>query len=649
MTKRIPLVILAVACLVASLAYPAYGELAAIQDVGDHEDRPYTTHDRGRGESGIRPAGDADTHEGDHENRPHVEPNGGQHARPTVGIAQTPALLYDEAMTVYLGNLARRQNGVPPLRWNVQLTEAARWFSWDSVENRPIGFCGHQDSQGNWPDGRARIFGFLGWAGAENAFCGYVTPQQAIGGWMNSPGHRANLLDRNSREVGLGYYRRASDGRGYVTQDFGHDPVYAPVVIANEAISTTSPNVALYIYGSEAGQGFGSLGQGLQMKLSNDACFAEARWEPYAAERAWTLAAGEGWRPVYVKLRDAFSRTLTVSDTIYLGANVPLSEIGAAQMSSTQPQVILYNLDGRGLPLVQFSLGWLADDTFDTFHLWTGNGERVGDDAAWGGTAFRLRPGSGDSFVWFYTTDFVKDTPLVAYVRLKVNSNTSASEVVRISVIGGGTEYGPLMVKGTDFAAANRYQEFPLAFTFNSNPNDVFLIFHFWRTGPADVYVDAVSFFTAPQRVSPTMTWDVPGGNYRGQGVWVRYTDGGGQFSDITEGSQTPLSLSVAPSSLSFLASRNGSAPPASVLKVSNGCQCPTWQVSSQVGWLQAQAVGADTIQVRASQRGLDCGSYTGTITVSPVGVSSVPPVSVPVTLTVVDSMQSIYLPLLLR
>ncbi len=47
--------------------------------------------------------------------------------------AQTPALWYDEAQTVYLSNLTRRANGLPPLRWNRQLTAAARWFAWDST------------------------------------------------------------------------------------------------------------------------------------------------------------------------------------------------------------------------------------------------------------------------------------------------------------------------------------------------------------------------------------------------------------------------------------------------------------------------------------------------------------------------------------
>ena len=207
---------------------------------------------------------------------------------------QTPALLYEEARAVYLGNLERRNSGVPPLRWNLQLTHAARWFSWDSTENRPPGFCGHQDTQGSGFDYRTSFFGYLGFAGAENAFCGYLSPEDAIQGWMDSPGHRDNLLDPNSREVGLGYYRRDNDGRGYITQDFGSDYVYAPVIIENEAVSTTSPAVNLYIYDRTPGAGFEGLGAATQMMVSNNAQFSAASWEPYNANKAWMLAAGTG-------------------------------------------------------------------------------------------------------------------------------------------------------------------------------------------------------------------------------------------------------------------------------------------------------------------------------------------------------------------
>lgn len=560
---------------------------------------------------------------------------------------QTQLLLLDEARAVYLGNLARRDNGIPPLRWNRQLTHAARWYSWDSTENRPAGFCGHQDTNGNWPDYRARAFGYLGGAGAENAFCGYVTPEYAIQGWMNSPGHRANLLDPNAREIGLGYYRRDGDGRGYVTQDFGSDPVYAPVIIENEAISTTTPGVNLYIHDRTATGGFAGLGAAAQMMVSNDVCFTGAAWEPYAADRTWTLNGGQGWRSAYVKTRDVFSRTLTASDTLYLGANVPLNELGAGQFSTVQPQVTLYNLNGNGLSYAQFSLGWLADDTFATFNKWWGNGERVIDAAAWGGTAYRLHPGDGESFAWVWDTTFIKDTPMVAYFRLKVNSNTSNSEVARISVKGGGTEYGPLILRGTDFAASDQYQEFALNFTFNSNPDDAFLIFQFWRSGSADVAVDAVSIFSAPQIVASPLTWLVPGGHYRGQGVWVRYTDGG-QFSAITEAATTQPALRVSPTALTFWAARDGSPPPTATLSVAQDCASFDWQVDGDAPWLQTQASGG-TISVGVDHSGLSEGLYSGAVTISAIDGASAMPVSVPVQLIVVDELYPVYLPLAQR
>jgi len=563
---------------------------------------------------------------------------------PTV---QTNMLLQDEARTVYLGNLARHANGIPPLRWNRQLTYAARWFSWDSTENRPAGFCGHQDTNGNWPDYRALAFGYLGGAGAENAFCGYGTPEDAIQGWMNSPGHRANLLDPNSREIGLGYYRRDSDGRGYVTQDFGSDSVYAPVIIENEALSTTTPNVNLYIYDRAPNGGFAGLGAATQMMVSNEVCFAGSAWEPYAANKAWTLNSAPGWDPVYVKTRDVFNRTLAASDNIYLGTHVPLNELASAQLSTTQAQVTLYNLNGNGLPQAQFSLGWLADDTFGTFQKWWGNGESINDPAAWGGTAYRLYPGAGESFAWVYDTTFIKDAPMVAYFRLKVNSNASNSEVVRISVKGGGSEYGPLSLRGTDFTASNQYQEFALNFTFNSNPDDVFLTFQFWQSGSADVFVDAVSIFNAPQMVTSPLTWSVPGGNYRGQGVWVRYTNGS-QFSDITEAATNPAALHVSPAALTFLAVRNGSLLPTSTLNIKQDCSSFNWQVGDDASWLQTQAIGS-TVRVGVNQSGLNNGLYLGTVTISSIGTSAVQPVSVPVQLLVVDQLFSVYLPLIQR
>lgn len=559
---------------------------------------------------------------------------------PTV---QTPALFYDEARAVYLGNLARRQNGVPPLRWNLQLTHAARWFSWDSTENRPVGFCDHQDTQGNWPIYRVAAYGYKGAGGAENAFCGYVSPADAINGWMSSSGHRGNLLDPNSREVGLGYYRRDSDDRGYVTQDFGHDPVYPPLVIENEAPFTSQTQVELYIYDAESSGGFAGRGPSDEMQVSNEPCFLNSTWEPYAAEKNWSLAAGaEGWRWVYVRSRDRFNRTSTVSDAIYLGSSFSPASLAPTQLSSTQTSVTLYNLDAGDLPFMQFSAGWLADDTFSTFSLLWGNGASTADPTAWGGSAYRMYPGGGEGSAWVWDSTFpIKNTPLVAYFRLKVNANTSNAEVARITVKGGGVEYGPVSLKGTDFLAANQYQEFAIPFVFNTL--DDFLIFQVWQSGSADVYVDAVSIFSEPQAYTSPVTWAVPGGNYRGQGIWVRYTDGAGQFSTISD-ALTVSQLEVSPTGLAFLAQRGGALPAPRIVAVATPCGSSSWEASDDAPWLQLQVEG-NAIRVLADPAGLGVGTYSATITVGSAAPGGLPPVLIPVRLVVVEHLYPNYVP----
>ncbi len=562
---------------------------------------------------------------------------------------QPANLVYDEMRTVYLGNLARRANGVPPLRWSVEMTNAARWFSWDSVENRPEGFCGHDDTLGRAPWDRMADFGYEGFGGAENCFCGYVTPEQAIDGWMNSPGHRDNLLDPTWQEVGLGYYRRDSDGRGYVTQDFGVDSIYPPLVVQNEALATASPAVNIYLYSREGTGGFTGTGPAVDMMLANDGCFSDASWQPYVAERSWTLEQGTGWRTVYAKTRDILGRTTVVSDTIYLGQSVPLDELGLHLAARNQEQVTIDGLDGGGLPYFQLSQNWFADDTNSTFNLWWGNGEAVNDPDALGGTAFRLRPGDGESFAWVWTTDFFKDIPLVAYFRLKTDDNTLGGEVARISVKGGGTEYGPVSLTGTDFDVANTYQEFPLAFTFHTDPDEGFLIFNFWRSGPADITVDGVYIFTAPEPVQSPYTWVVPGGHYRGGGIWLRYTDGAGTFSAVEEAPFSQRRLSVSPMSLTFLAESGGPSPAGRTLVVGqDGCGPFSWSASGDAGWLQVQPVG-DTIQVDVDTSGLPSGTYEALITVEAEAGVLGSPMQVPVTLRLVDDLERVVLPLVLR
>ncbi|MBD2773011.1 hypothetical protein ICL16_13245 [Iningainema sp. BLCCT55] len=52
----------------------------------------------------------------------------------------------------------------------------------------------------------------------ENVASGYSSAQDVMRGWMNSTGHRANILNPNYREIGIGYAR---GNQPYWTQTFG--------------------------------------------------------------------------------------------------------------------------------------------------------------------------------------------------------------------------------------------------------------------------------------------------------------------------------------------------------------------------------------------------------------------------------------------
>ena len=185
-----------------------------------------------------------------------------------------------------------------------------------------------------------------------------------------------------------------------------------------------------------------------------------------------------------------------------------------------------------------------------------------------------------------------------------------------------------------------------MPFSFKSS--ETFLMFNFWRSGSTDVYVDAVTIFTAPRAYSSTATWDVPGGNYRGQGVWVRYTDGSNQFSAFSEATTAAPSLSAAPGSLILFAVRNDRPPVSQTVSVTQMCGTFVWQVSDNADWLTTQTQG-DKVVVSVNQSGLANGMYQGAVTISAVGAVGVTPVTVPVTLIVADQATTTFLPFIQR
>lgn len=117
-------------------------------------------------------------------------------------------------------NQKRLENGLKPLAWNAELASVARVHSQNMAEYQ---FFGHRGLDGKMVSDRADNIGLNKWRaiGENIAFNrGYQDPiAKAVEGWMNSPGHRHNLLEDSWKESAIGV-AVAPDGSYYFTQVF---------------------------------------------------------------------------------------------------------------------------------------------------------------------------------------------------------------------------------------------------------------------------------------------------------------------------------------------------------------------------------------------------------------------------------------------
>jgi uncharacterized protein YkwD len=128
--------------------------------------------------------------------------------------------VYDDgAAMLYYVNYARCSSGLSPLTLNAQLTSAATKFSISMAVNN---FFSHYGLDGSDPGTRISAEGYNWITYGENIAAGYAGVQDTFMQWWNSPGHKANILNANFREMGLGHvHRAAADYQDYWTQDFG--------------------------------------------------------------------------------------------------------------------------------------------------------------------------------------------------------------------------------------------------------------------------------------------------------------------------------------------------------------------------------------------------------------------------------------------
>jgi len=125
--------------------------------------------------------------------------------------------LADEVIA--LTNQQRAQYGLPPLNRVQTLMNAAQGHSLDMATNN---FLGHTGSDGSSPGERITRAGYPWRAWGENVAAGQATAADAVAWWMNSPIHRASILNATYRDIGVGYaYNPWSSYGHYWTQVFG--------------------------------------------------------------------------------------------------------------------------------------------------------------------------------------------------------------------------------------------------------------------------------------------------------------------------------------------------------------------------------------------------------------------------------------------
>ncbi|ADG82492.1 CAP domain-containing protein [Thermincola potens] len=143
---------------------------------------------------------------------------------PTPAPAPVPAPSGDFKFTAFeqrvleLVNIERKKAGLQPVVLDKKLTLAARAKAQDMVDKR---YFGHTSPTYGTFGEQLKYFGISYRSAGENIASGQKTPEAVMKSWMNSPGHRANILSPKFNKMGVGYaYTSAGNYHHYWAQWF---------------------------------------------------------------------------------------------------------------------------------------------------------------------------------------------------------------------------------------------------------------------------------------------------------------------------------------------------------------------------------------------------------------------------------------------
>ncbi|SEN19125.1 CAP domain-containing protein [Lihuaxuella thermophila] len=125
------------------------------------------------------------------------------------------ALSEFEKQVIDLTNQERAKYGLPALKVDLQLSKMARDKAQDMHDNN---YFSHNSPTYGSPFQMMDRYGIRYNAAGENIAMGQRTPQEVVNDWMNSKGHRQNILSKNFNYIGVGYVK---DGNYWVQEFIG--------------------------------------------------------------------------------------------------------------------------------------------------------------------------------------------------------------------------------------------------------------------------------------------------------------------------------------------------------------------------------------------------------------------------------------------
>jgi len=121
-------------------------------------------------------------------------------ATPTIGRLTCEATIGQQVVERL--NHVRAESGLRALTVDLRLVAAADRHTADMVASD---FMAHEGTDGSEPGDRVRETGYVWRYVSENVAAGQLTAEWVVDAWMNSAGHRSNVLSARARHVGVGY------------------------------------------------------------------------------------------------------------------------------------------------------------------------------------------------------------------------------------------------------------------------------------------------------------------------------------------------------------------------------------------------------------------------------------------------------------